>query len=83
MSIGNKIKNFLIFCAGSSKEILQKCPSTEWIKHTSTGATVLFTSIIAMLSSFYAFQLIFTAFLPHTLKGESNENYHTLEGRGK
>jgi hypothetical protein len=54
---------FLIFCSGSSEDILEQCPNSEWIKYTSIGATVLLTSIIAVLSSFFAFQMIFSSFL--------------------
>jgi len=64
MNTQKPIVKFLIFCSGSSEEILEKCPHSEWIKHTSIGATVLLTSIIAVLSSFFAFQMIFsTAFI--------------------
>jgi hypothetical protein len=66
--VENKIKSqstivkFLIFCSGSSEDILEKCPNSEWIKYTSIGATVLLTSVIAVLSSFFAFQMIFSVF---------------------
>jgi hypothetical protein len=64
MNSQKPIVRILIFCSGSSAEILEKCPHSEWIKHTSIGATVLLTSVIAVLSSFFAFQLIFsTAFI--------------------
>ncbi len=56
------IVKFLIFCSGSSEDILEKCPNSEWIKYTSIGATVLLTSVIAVLSSFFAFQMIFSVF---------------------
>ena len=47
-----------MFCAGSSPDLLAQCPTSEWIKHTSTGLTVLFTSLLAMLSAFFAFQVV-------------------------
>ena len=62
MNSQNPIVKLLIFCSGSSEEVLEKCPSSEWIKYTSIGATVLLTAIIAVLSSFFAFQMIFSTF---------------------
>lgn len=50
---------FLLFCSGVSRSVLDKCPDTEKIKHVSIGASVLFTGILAMLSSYFAFSLIF------------------------
>ena len=58
----NRLVQFLVFCAGSSHDVLEKCPTSEWNKHASIGATVLFTAILALLSSFYAFQVVFHAF---------------------
>lgn len=52
------IARFLVFCAGSSPDLLAQCPTSEWIKHTSTGLTVLFTSLLAMLSSYFALQVV-------------------------
>jgi hypothetical protein len=57
-----KINDFLLFCSGVSRRILDKCPDSERIKHSSIGASVLFTAILAMISSFYAFSLIFEGF---------------------
>jgi len=62
MNQQHPIVKLLIFCSGSSEDILEKCPNSEWIKYTSIGATVLLTSIIAVLSSFFAFQMIFSTF---------------------
>lgn len=53
---------FFLFCSGVSKSVLDKCPDTEKIKHVSIGASVLFTGILAMLSSYFAFSLIFEAY---------------------
>ena len=53
---------FFLFCSGVSKPVLDKCPDTEKIKHVSIGASVLFTGILAMLSSYFAFSLIFEAY---------------------
>lgn len=63
MNPKNSFVKLLIFCSGSSEDILEKCPNSEWIKYTSIGATVLLTSIIAVLSSFFAFQMIFDVFV--------------------
>lgn len=52
------LQNFLCFCAGVDKSILNQCP-TEWNKYSCIGATVLFTGILASLSGGYA---LFTVF---------------------
>lgn len=51
--------NFLLLCAGISKEVMDKCPDSEVIKHSSIGASVLFTALLALISSHFAFSLIF------------------------
>jgi len=56
------LTSWFLFCAGSSLDVLHQCPSSEWIKHTGIGVTVFFTGLLAMLSSYYAFQLIFPGF---------------------
>lgn len=53
---------FFLFCSGVSKTVLEKCPDTEIVKHVSIGASVFFTGILAMVSSFFAFSLIFDGF---------------------
>lgn len=53
------LSTFFLFCSGVSKSVLDKCPDTEKVKHVSIGASVLFTGILAMLSSYFAFSLIF------------------------
>jgi hypothetical protein len=53
--------SFLLFCSGVSKSILDKCPESEKIKHSSIGASVLFTALLAMVSSHFAFSLIFAS----------------------
>jgi hypothetical protein len=58
--------NFLIFCSGVSRKVLDKCPESEQIKHSSIGTSVLFTAILAMVSSHFAFSLIFDSFLTIT-----------------
>lgn len=53
------VSNFLLFCSGVSREVLDKCPDSEKIKHSSIGASVFFTAILATVSSYFAFSLIF------------------------
>lgn len=49
---------FLIFCSGASEDILMKCPSYERIKYSTIGFTILITSILGLVSSFFALSLI-------------------------
>jgi len=44
-----KIKDFLLFCAGVDRKILEKAP-TDVNKYVGIGATVLFTGILAFFS---------------------------------
>ena len=53
------LTRFLVFCSGSSPDLLRQCPSSEWIKHTGVGMTVLLTSLLAMVSSAIALQSVF------------------------
>lgn len=53
------LTRFLVFCSGSSPDLLRQCPSSEWIKHTGVGMTVLLTSVLAMVSSAIALQSVF------------------------
>lgn len=55
----DNITRLLIFCAGSSPELLRQCPASEWIKHTGIGMTVLITSILALASSSMALYSVF------------------------
>jgi hypothetical protein len=52
-----------VFCAGSSTDLLQECPNSEWIKHTAIGTAVFFTSVLAFLSSFFALHVVFGSVL--------------------
>jgi hypothetical protein len=45
---------FLIFCAGSDKDILEKCPRSEHIKHAGFGALVLVPATLGLFSMTYA-----------------------------
>lgn len=53
------LTRFLVFCSGSSPDLLRQCPSSEWIKHTGIGMTVLLTSVLAMVSAAIALQSVF------------------------
>ena len=55
----NFLTRFFIFCAGASSEILEKCPPFEASKYTSIGLTVFFTALLAVISSFFAFSIVF------------------------
>ena len=50
---------FFLFCSGTSRDIIIKCPSYEVIKYSSIGFTIFLTSILAFISSFFALNLIF------------------------
>lgn len=54
----NRIKIFLWHCSGASIPLLKRCP-TEGPKYVGLGATILFTGILAALSSAFAFYLVF------------------------
>lgn len=53
------LSKFLIFCSGASRDILVRCPGFELVKYTAIGAIILLTTILAFVSSFFAFSLIF------------------------
>ncbi|HMK24647.1 MAG TPA: DUF4407 domain-containing protein [Chitinophagaceae bacterium] len=53
------ITEFLLFCSGSDKEIIAKCPKSERNKYASIGATVFLTGLLAAISSGYALYTIF------------------------
>lgn len=54
----NFIQKFLVICSGSSFELLKKTP-TDVNKHVGIGGVILFTGILASLSSGYALYTIF------------------------
>ena len=54
----NFIQKFLVICSGSSTELLKKTP-TDVNKHVGIGGVILFTGILAALSSGYALYTIF------------------------
>lgn len=55
----NIVNRFLFFCAGVQKNLIVQCPTTEYLKYTSIGASVFFTTLLALVSSFFAFSLVF------------------------
>jgi hypothetical protein len=55
----NVLTRFLISCSGASHDILKECPRFEIVKYSSIGMAILSTSLLALLSSFYAFSILF------------------------
>ena len=53
------ITRFLLFSSGATLELIKKCPRFEVNKHASIGLTIVFTAILSVLSSYFAFKLIF------------------------
>jgi hypothetical protein len=54
----NWIEKFLLICSGSNIKLLEKSP-TEINKHVGIGGVILFTAILAALSSGYALISVF------------------------
>lgn len=52
---------FLLFASGAAFELISKCPRFEVNKYASIGLTVLFTALLSVLSSYFAFNLIFNS----------------------
>ncbi len=58
------LKKFFIFCSGADKNLLVSCSEGEKTKYIGIGGTVLFTSLLACISSSYALFTVFdNAFL--------------------
>ena len=55
---GGALNEFLWVCAGADRKILRQCP-TDYAKYAGIGGTILFTSLMAMLSGGYALYSIF------------------------
>ncbi|CAN0482366.1 unnamed protein product, partial [Scytosiphon promiscuus] len=49
----------LLFCSGVTYDIVITCPRFEINKYASIGMTVLLTAMLSVISSFFAFLLIF------------------------
>lgn len=54
-----RFREFLWFCAGADRALLEKCPESERIKEEGIGGVVLATAILAFFSSAYAFYIVF------------------------
>ncbi len=54
----NYIYRIFWFFAGSDKDILAECPTSEKNKHFGIGATILITAIAAIISGTYAVQTL-------------------------
>lgn len=63
----NIINRFLIKCSGASLEILKNCPRFEITKYSSIGMTIVFTTILAFVSSFFALSIIFNNLLVNSV----------------
>lgn len=55
----SRAMSFFIFCSAANKEILQRCPLSEYHKYASIGATLFFTGVLAGLSGGYALYTVF------------------------
>ena len=55
----SRVMTFFIFCSAANKEILQRCPLSEYHKYASIGATIFFTGVLAGLSGGYALYTVF------------------------
>ncbi|MBT1686935.1 DUF4407 domain-containing protein [Dawidia soli] len=55
----SRVMRFFIFCSAANKEILQRCPLSEYHKYASIGATIFFTGVLAGLSGGYALYTVF------------------------
>ena len=53
-----QVKNFLLFCAGVDRKLLEQAPTDEH-KYIGIGATVLFTGLLAFFSGGYAMYTVF------------------------
>ncbi len=63
LKLMQKVKHFLLFCAGVDRSLLAKAPTDEH-KYIGIGATVLFTGLLAFFSGGYAMYTVFdNAFL--------------------
>ncbi len=65
----SKFYRFLILCAGSDEDILQKCPRSEHIKHAGFGALVLIPATLGLFSMTYAISTFVTSPYLYILAG--------------
>lgn len=50
--------SFLFLCAGADRKLLAQCP-TEWTKYACSGAAILITGLLAVLTGGYALYTVF------------------------
>lgn len=64
------LENFLLFCAGVDKRIIEQeeC-STEKSKYSAIGGTILFTAALAFFSGGYAFWTVFKNYILSSFLG--------------
>jgi len=55
------ITKLLLFSSGATYDLIIKCPRFEVNKYASIGLTVLITAFLSVLSSYFAFSLIFNS----------------------
>lgn len=65
----NIVSRFLIWSAGASAPILEKCPGHERLRYESIGATVVMTGVFAALSGGYAVQRIGHSYVAAVIVG--------------
>ena len=53
------LKNFFINCSGADKNLLEDCSEGEQTKYVGIGATVFFTTVMALIACSYAFFTVF------------------------
>lgn len=58
----NRVEQFLIYCSGADRDILEECP-TDKNKYIGIGGTVFFTGVLAFVSSSYAILTVFDNYL--------------------
>lgn len=51
-------RQFLWFCAGTDKQLLERCPHSDRVKMEGLGGIVLATAILALISGFTAAEVI-------------------------
>ena len=62
--MGERLSAFtkvLLISSGATLELMKKCPRFEVNKYASIGMTIIFTALLSVLSSYFAFKLIFSS----------------------
>jgi hypothetical protein len=60
LSTPGLFSRFLWFCAGADGGLLRRCPPSDGVKYESIGGIVLATTVLAFVSSSYAFYTVFS-----------------------